>query len=64
MTTWKEYRCEKCHKLLFKGILIETDLEIKCKHCHELNQIKASQTNEYLCGILPCPNRIPLKKNS
>lgn len=31
----KEYRCEKCNKLLFKGDIKEGKIEIKCK-CKEL----------------------------
>ncbi len=33
-----EYRC-KCGKLLFKGILFDGSLEIKCRRCGELSRI-------------------------
>jgi phage FluMu protein Com len=55
-----EYRCTGCHKLLFKGVLIEGELEIKCKTCHEINRVSASMHNELLCLIPHCPHRISL----
>lgn len=60
MTAYTEYRCKNCAKLLFKGLLIDSEIEIKCKKCHELTTIKSSSKNEYLCLIKPCPNRIPM----
>lgn len=54
----REYRCKSCHKLFFKGLLVEGAIEVKCKHCHEVNTIQASQLNELLCLIKDCPNRI------
>lgn len=53
-----EYRCTQCRKLLFKGLLVEGELEIKCKACHALNVVAASQFNELLCLIPHCPHRI------
>lgn len=57
---FKEYRCTNCHKLFFKGILVEGEVEIKCKHCHAVNSIKKSEFNELLCLIPRCPHRITL----
>jgi phage FluMu protein Com len=37
----KEYRCEYCNKLLFKGNLKDCLVEIKCKNCKKINKIKA-----------------------
>lgn len=54
----KEYRCARCKKLLFKGVLIETEIEIKCKGCHEMNTVAASKFDWLLCAIENCPNRI------
>lgn len=34
----KEYRCEKCHKLLFKG-QFNGIVEILCTRCKEVNRI-------------------------
>lgn len=57
---YKEYRCEKCHKLFFKGILVEGELEVKCKACHEVTVHRASSFNELLCLVSPCPHRIAI----
>ncbi|MBI4139123.1 Com family DNA-binding transcriptional regulator [Candidatus Uhrbacteria bacterium] len=54
----KEHRCRSCHKLLFKGALVEGEVEIKCRSCHELNRFMASQFNDLLCLIPNCPGRI------
>ncbi|PCH92091.1 hypothetical protein COB18_00850 [Candidatus Kaiserbacteria bacterium] len=35
----KEYRCEKCHKLLFKGDIQQATIEIKCKNCKSIHTI-------------------------
>lgn len=32
----KEYRCEFCQKLLFKGDLKQAVIEIKCKNCKHI----------------------------
>ncbi len=58
-----EYRCRDCHKLLFKGLLVEGELEVKCKTCHTLNVVTVSQFNELLCLIPKCPHRISLRHN-
>jgi PAS domain S-box-containing protein len=34
-TIENEYRCD-CGKLLFKGLLLDSKLEIKCKRCHKI----------------------------
>ncbi len=54
----REYRCRHCQKLFFKGVLVEGDLEIKCKACKAVTVIKESQFNDLLCMIENCPNRI------
>ncbi len=38
----KEYRCEYCNKLFFKGEIKEATIEIKCRYCKKLNLIKAA----------------------
>lgn len=57
----QEYRCTHCHKLFFKGLLIEGSVEVKCRYCHSLNLIHANETNELICLIKNCPNRIHWK---
>ena len=55
----QEYRCDLCHKLLFKGILIESVIEVKCKRCHNITSFKGHQESEFVCLNSPhCPHRI------
>lgn len=56
----REFRCHSCHHLLFKGLLVESEIEIKCKACSELNVFKSSQYNELLCAIPICPGRVAI----
>jgi LSD1 subclass zinc finger protein len=53
-----DHRCRDCRKLLFRGLLIEGTVEIKCKHCHAVNEVSASNAADLLCMIPKCPNRI------
>gem|GEM_PF-1410785 len=54
----REYRCRHCQKLLFKGVLVEGDIEAKCKACKQVTVIQESKFNDLLCMIEHCPNRI------
>lgn len=54
---YKEYRCQFCKKLLFKGLLIESVVEIKCRSCQTLNTLESSQLDKFLCTVSPCPYR-------
>jgi len=55
---YRDYHCLTCKKLLFKGIIIEGDVEIKCKRCHEISLFKKSELDDYLCAIKNCPNKV------
>jgi|GEM_PF-2737690 len=33
----RDYRCLTCNKLLFKGNLVDSIVEIKCKGCKQIN---------------------------
>jgi len=57
----KDYRCTRCRKLLFRGLLVEGEVEIKCKHCHALSAVSASLHDRLVCLVDPCPNRVPLE---
>ena len=54
----KEYRCQTCKKLLFRGVLVESVIEVKCKSCHTMNTVESSTHDKLLCAVFPCPNRI------
>lgn len=53
-----EFRCKYCGKLLFKGFLIDGEIEVKCKNCHEMTVLKNSSENEYICMKKGCPHRV------
>ena len=59
----KEYRCQMCKKLLFKGLLIESIIEIRCRSCQTMNTVESSKSDEYLCLVSPCPYRQKIKSN-
>ncbi len=54
----RDYRCKQCRKLLFRGFLVESVVEVKCRSCHALTTIESSQFNDYLCAVYPCPHRV------
>ncbi|MDP3899609.1 MAG: hypothetical protein Q8Q23_00850 [bacterium] len=53
----QEYRC-LCGKLLFKGLLIDSEIEIKCKGCREIRKIKGVSGDKLICKKINCPNRV------
>lgn len=55
---YQEYRCPNDDKLLFKGILIDSDVEIKCKGCRKIVQITGVPASSALCKQLDCAKRI------
>lgn len=55
---YREYRCQACQKLLFKGILVEGEVEVRCRGCHDLVTIQANSANDLMCLIPNCPNRV------
>lgn len=61
-TLYKEFRCKNCKKLLFKGLLIESEIEIKCKRCKELNSFQGESKDLLICMKVECLNRMSLKK--
>ncbi len=60
----REYRCQACKKLLFKGALVESVIELRCKHCHYTNIIESSAFNELLCAVYPCPHRLTVEETA
>jgi len=58
---YSEYRCKKCNKLFFKGVLVDSEIEVKCKRCGEIRTIKGVPTNEFVCFKVPCPNRATVR---
>jgi len=54
---YKEYRCPNDQKLLFKGILINSEVEVKCRLCKQLILIQGEAENKYICKKHDCPFR-------
>lgn len=52
-----------CRKLLFKGFLVESVIEIKCRSCQTINTLESSQSDELMCLVSPCPYRKSIKEN-
>lgn len=46
-----EYRCD-CGKLLFKGSLLLSIIEVKCRRCGKVSVFKGKMKNESLSGLL------------
>lgn len=59
---YKEYRCP-CGKLLFKGLLIDSTVEIKCKNCGNLTKITGQAGSPLICLVSPCPYRVHAREN-
>lgn len=58
-----DYRCEGCEKLLFKGVLLNSEVEVKCKRCGQMNVFQGELTNNQLClNAKDCPHRIAVAK--
>jgi len=58
---YKEYRCTECKKLLFRGILIESEIEIKCKGCRQLIVLHGAPAPECRCDKAQCQNCVPVE---
>ncbi|MEK7593816.1 MAG: Com family DNA-binding transcriptional regulator [Patescibacteria group bacterium] len=61
---YNEYRCKNCSKLFFKGILVDSEIEVKCKRCGEIRIIKGIPANKYVCFKVPCPHRVYIKETA
>lgn len=55
---YDEYRCKGCEKLLFKGVLVGSEIEVKCKRCGKMNAFAGISEDSLLCFISPCPYRV------
>ena len=60
-TIAKEYRCPDCDKLLFKGLLIDSEVAIKCRRCRAIKTLKGEAADKFICYKYPCPHRISVQ---
>lgn len=56
--TYGEYRCKGCDKLLFKGVLVGSEIEVKCKRCGKMNAFAGISEDTLLCFVPNCINRV------
>ncbi len=55
---YNEYRCKKCDKLFFKGVLVDSEVEVKCKRCGQIETIVGVSKDKFICLKFPCLNRV------
>lgn len=53
-----EYRCSTCDKLLFKGLLVDSEVEVKCRGCGTIVTFHGAQKEQLLCYKEHCANRV------
>jgi phage FluMu protein Com len=58
---FKEYRCPACDKLLFKGLLVDSEVEVKCRGCGNLHSFSGVPKEQLVCYKENCPNRKKIK---
>ena len=58
MIILREYRCTNCQKLLFKGVLVDSTVEIKCKGCSNLITFVGEPRDALICRKEHCPYRV------
>ncbi|EKD79288.1 MAG: hypothetical protein ACD_41C00111G0003 [uncultured bacterium] len=54
----EEYRCPNDHKLLFKGFVVDGEIEVKCRSCRELVTVHGNAEHSLICKKVDCPNRV------
>jgi len=55
---YQQFRCETCKKLLFKGVLVDSEVEVKCRGCGNMNTYHGLSKERLLCFVDPCPGRV------
>lgn len=61
---YQQFRCTSCKKLLFKGLLVDSEVEVKCRGCGSMNVFQGTAKDRLLCFVDPCPRRVSLEKIS
>ncbi len=54
---FQSYRCPSCAKLLFKGILVDSEVEVKCRGCGTLATFHGLPQERLLCYKAECAGR-------
>ncbi len=61
---YEEFRCGTCKKLLFKGILVDSAVEVKCKKCGVTTKFNGADSQKLVCHVFPCPGRRTLSNET
>ena len=54
----KDYRCPHDDKLLFKGMLVDSVIEVKCRGCGNIVELIGESSDKLICKKVGCPNRV------
>ena len=54
---YQQYRCPSCAKLLFKGVLVDSEVEVKCRGCGALSTFHGISKDMLLCFKEGCLGR-------
>lgn len=61
--TYIDHKCSSCGKLLFKGILVDSAVEVKCRRCGTMNTFRGVPKERLICALADqCPRRQPVAK--
>lgn len=55
---YQNFRCSSCDKLLFKGILVDSGVEVKCRGCGAMNEFKGVSKDRLICFKPECSGRV------
>lgn len=48
---------------MFKGLLVDSEIEVKCRRCGAVNLYQGVSSTRYLCLIADtCPNKVAAKQ--
>lgn len=54
---YQEYRCTSCSKLLFKGVLVDSEVEVKCRGCGNVSTFLGVAKEKLICFVEQCAGR-------
>lgn len=61
MVGLQRYECPSCDKLLFKGVLVDSSIEVKCRRCGAMAEFAGVASDKLVCLMDGCPRRVTAK---
>ena len=58
MIGMERYECTSCGKLLFKGVLVDSTIEVKCRRCGAMASFTGVASDKLVCLSDGCPRRV------